>query len=62
MYEFTHQLAALEPPPPEMQQLFGALRQNQEQTNRFFGAVTGAVPIPEFFAPENMGRILGATA
>jgi 2-polyprenyl-6-methoxyphenol hydroxylase-like FAD-dependent oxidoreductase len=58
LYEFTYQLASLEPPPPEMQQLFGALRDDQEQTNRFFGTVTGAVPIPEFFSPENIGRIM----
>src|ERR1051326_6022575 len=60
MYELTHQFATLEPPPPEMQQLFAALRHNQEQTNRFFGAMIGSVPIPEFFAPENIGRIMGA--
>jgi 2-polyprenyl-6-methoxyphenol hydroxylase-like FAD-dependent oxidoreductase len=35
MYEFTTQLAALEPPPPEMQALFGALRGNQDATNAF---------------------------
>jgi flavin-dependent dehydrogenase len=62
MYELTHQFATLEPPPPEMQQLFAVLRHNQEQTNRFFGAVVGTVPIPEFFAPENLGRIMGAAA
>lgn len=61
IYEFTCQLAALEPPPPEMQQLFAALRQNQDQTNRFFGVMAGTVPIPKFFAPENIGRIMGAT-
>jgi len=59
-YELTHQFAALSPPPPEMQQLFAALCHNQEQTNRFFGAMTGTVPILEFFAPENIGRIMGA--
>jgi flavin-dependent dehydrogenase len=62
MYELTHQFATLEPPPPEMQQLFAVLRHNQEQTNRFFGAVVGTVPIPEFFAPENLGQIMGAAA
>ena len=62
VYEFTCQLAMLEPPPPEMQQLFAALRYDQEQTNRFMGTLAGTVPIPEFFAPENMGRILGAAA
>jgi flavin-dependent dehydrogenase len=60
LYEFTCQLAALEPPPAEMQQLFAALRHNQEQTNRFFGVMAGTVPAPEFFAPENLGRIMGA--
>jgi flavin-dependent dehydrogenase len=61
-YEFTCQLAALEPPPPEMQQLFAALRHNQGQTDRFFGTMAGTVPIAEFFAPENLGRIMGAEA
>ena len=42
-----------------MQQLLAALRRNQEQTDRFFGTVAGTVPIPEFFAPENIGRIMG---
>jgi flavin-dependent dehydrogenase len=58
-YELNCQLARLEPPPPEMQQLFGALRANQAETNRFFGALLGTVPVPEFFAPENLGRIVG---
>jgi flavin-dependent dehydrogenase len=62
MYEYTCQLAQLQPPPPEMQQLFAALHHNQEQTNRFVGTIAGTVPIPEFFAPENMGRIMGVTA
>jgi 2-polyprenyl-6-methoxyphenol hydroxylase-like FAD-dependent oxidoreductase len=59
IYEFTYQLAALQPPAPEMQQLFAALRHNQGQTNRFFGIIAGTVPIPEFFAPENLGQIIG---
>ena len=58
MYEFNSQLATLDPPPPEMQSVFAALAGNQEQTNRFLGTITGAVPIPEFFAPENLQRIL----
>ena len=62
IYEFAYQLAALEPPPLEMQQLFAALRQDQEETNRFFGTIAGTVPVPEFFAPENLGRIVSAGA
>jgi flavin-dependent dehydrogenase len=58
--EFTCHLAMLEPPPPEMQQLFAALRRNPKETDRFMGVMAGTVPVPEFFAPENLGRIMAA--
>jgi 2-polyprenyl-6-methoxyphenol hydroxylase-like FAD-dependent oxidoreductase len=57
MYEFTTHLAALEPPPPEMQALFGALRGNQEATNAFLSAITGAIPLSDFMSDDNVGRI-----
>ena len=60
MYDFTSQLAALEPPPPPMQALFGALRGNQEATNAFLSAITGAIPLPDFMSDENIGRIMAA--
>jgi flavin-dependent dehydrogenase len=60
MFGTTIQFAHLAVPPPEMQQLFGALRGNQEQTDRLFGTFAGTVPIPEFFAPENLGQIFAA--
>ena len=59
MYEFTHQLAGLEPPGPDMQALFAALREDQEQADRFFGVVAGTVAMADFFSPDNIGRILG---
>jgi hypothetical protein len=59
MYEFTTQLATTAPPPPEMQQLLAALHGNQEATNRFFGVFAQTVPAHEFFAPDNVGRIMG---
>ena len=62
IYEFTCQLAALEPPPPEMQQLFAALRGNQEETDRFMGVLAGTTPVPEFFAPDNLALILKSGA
>jgi 2-polyprenyl-6-methoxyphenol hydroxylase-like FAD-dependent oxidoreductase len=62
MYDFTCELATLEPPPPPLQQLFLALRTNQEATNQFLSAITGSRPLPEFMAPENVGRIIGAAA
>jgi flavin-dependent dehydrogenase len=61
MYELTCQLATLEPPPPAMQQLFAALRENQAETDRFFGTLAGTVSVSEFFSPENMQRITGGS-
>ena len=60
MYEFTTHLAALEPPPPDMQALFGALRGNEDATNAFLSAITGAIPLPDFMSTENIGRIMAA--
>jgi flavin-dependent dehydrogenase len=61
-FQLTCDLARLQPPPLEMQQVFGALRGDQEQTDRFFGTIAGTVPIPEFFAPENLGRLVSAAS
>jgi len=47
-------------PSPELQQLFAALCGNQAETCRFLGTLTGTVPIPEFFAPENVHQIISA--
>ena len=58
IYEFTCQLGALEPPTAEMFQLFEALRWNRKETDRFLGITAGTVPVEEFFAPENVGRII----
>jgi 2-polyprenyl-6-methoxyphenol hydroxylase-like FAD-dependent oxidoreductase len=60
MYEFTCQMATLEPPPPHMQQLFAALRGNQEATNQFYSAITGSRPLPAFMNPENLARIMAS--
>lgn len=62
LYELQCQLASLQAPPPELQQLLGALYGNQEATNRFFGVLDGSIPFPEFFAPENIGQIMAAAA
>jgi len=56
-FDLTTQLAALEPPPPDVQQLLEALRENPEQRSRFFGMLAHTVPVPEFFSPENMQAI-----
>ena len=41
LYEFTTQLATMEPPPPEMQQLLGAMYGNQDAMNMFVSITAG---------------------
>ena len=59
MFELTCQLAAMEPPPPEMQQLLGAVHGNQEAMDDFVSVMAGTLgPPPAFFNPDNVGRIM----
>jgi 2-polyprenyl-6-methoxyphenol hydroxylase-like FAD-dependent oxidoreductase len=60
MYEFTYELAALEPPAPPMQALFSALRNNQVATNAFLAAITGGAPLGAFMSPDNLARVIDA--
>jgi 2-polyprenyl-6-methoxyphenol hydroxylase-like FAD-dependent oxidoreductase len=62
MYEFTCQLAPLDPPPPEMQQLFGAINGNRSAMDDFVRMNAGTISPARFFAPENVGAIYGAAA
>ena len=62
VYEFTTDLARLEPPPPEMQQLLGAVHGNQEAMDDFVSVNAATLSPAEFFAPDNIGRIMGAAA
>ena len=62
VYGFTCDFARIEPPPPEMQQLIGAMQGNQEAMDDFVSVMAGTLPAPEFFAPENAGRIMAAAA
>jgi flavin-dependent dehydrogenase len=59
-YEFTCQFASFTPPPPEMQQLFAAIHGNQEAMDGFVRVFAGVTSPPEFFSPENVGRIFAA--
>jgi 2-polyprenyl-6-methoxyphenol hydroxylase-like FAD-dependent oxidoreductase len=58
IYEFTTQLATLEAPPMEMQQLLGAVHGNQDAMDAFVSLTAGTVSPVEFFDPENIGRIM----
>jgi flavin-dependent dehydrogenase len=59
MYELTTQLASFAPPAPEHLAVLAALRGNQTWTDRFFGVLTGSIPVPEFFSPLNLIQMLG---
>ena len=60
MYEFTTQLATLEPSPPELQQLLGAAHGNPEAMNDFVSVTAGTLSPTEFFDPQNIQRIMSA--
>ncbi len=60
IFDFTCQLAALEPPPPELAQLLGAVHGNQNAMDQFCRLNAGIVSPVEFFAEANVGRIFAA--
>jgi flavin-dependent dehydrogenase len=62
LYEFTTELATLEPPPPEVQQLLGSIVANQEAMDAFTGVIAGTVSPVEFFAPDHIQRLVQAAA
>jgi hypothetical protein len=58
IYELNAAYASLQPPAPEVQMVLQALPGNAEQTTRLFGTMTGAVAPSDFYAPENVTRLL----
>jgi 2-polyprenyl-6-methoxyphenol hydroxylase-like FAD-dependent oxidoreductase len=60
MFEFTTMLATLEAPPPEMQQLLGAIHGNPEAMDGFARVNAGVTSPADFFSEENVGRIFAA--
>ena len=60
MFDFTCQLATLEPPPPEMQQILGAVLGNQDAMDGFARVNAGVTSPAEFFSEQNVGRIFAA--
>jgi 2-polyprenyl-6-methoxyphenol hydroxylase-like FAD-dependent oxidoreductase len=62
LYQFTSEMAKLEPPTQEVIDLFVGLHGSQTDTDRYFGVFAQTVPVSEFFAPENLQRISAAAA
>lgn len=60
MYDHTRQLATLQPPPPAMQQLFGAIHGKQKAMDGFARMNAGTTSPAEFLAPESIGALLAA--
>jgi 2-polyprenyl-6-methoxyphenol hydroxylase-like FAD-dependent oxidoreductase len=60
MYEFTCQLAALEPPPVELQRLLGAVHGNRRAMDDFVRMNAGTISPAAFFAPTNVADIMAA--
>lgn len=59
-YEFTTQLATLEPPPLEMQELLAAVHGDQTATDDFVSVVAGTMSPLEFFDPRHIGELMAA--
>jgi 2-polyprenyl-6-methoxyphenol hydroxylase-like FAD-dependent oxidoreductase len=59
MYEFTTMLASFGPPRVEDEVLIRALVGRQAEIDRFFGVLTGAVPLREYLAPGNLLKVIG---
>ncbi len=62
MYDMTFDFAQVDqPPPPETQQLLSAVARSPEAMNDFVSVQAGTLPVPEFFSPDNISRIMSLT-
>jgi hypothetical protein len=62
LFEFTTQLATLEPPPPELQHLLGGIHGNQTAMDAFVSIIAGTLSPAEFFDPENISNLMAPPA
>jgi 2-polyprenyl-6-methoxyphenol hydroxylase-like FAD-dependent oxidoreductase len=60
IFDFTCKFAMLAPPTPQMQQLFGAVKGNQEAMDGFAQVISGVRSPADYFSQENIGRIFAA--
>ena len=63
IYEFTAEMAKMSPDvPQEMMDLFMALPSSQRDIDAYFGVFAQTVPVAQFFAPDNVRRIIRQAA
>jgi flavin-dependent dehydrogenase len=60
IYEFTSELATLEPPPAELQHLLGQIHGNQAAMDAFVSINAATVSPTQFFDPSFLGPLLAA--
>ncbi|HKE63379.1 MAG TPA: NAD(P)/FAD-dependent oxidoreductase [Micromonosporaceae bacterium] len=60
IYEFTSDMAMLEPPPPEMQQLIAQIHGNQAAMDAFVSVNAATVSPADFFNPAFLGPLLAS--
>lgn len=61
MFEFTCQLARMEPPSADMQRLFGAIAGNARAMHGFAQVNAGTISPALFFSRENIGAIMAGS-
>ena len=59
MFDLTQDIAAMAAPRPEFRLLLEAIAGRQDEIDRFLGLITGSTPIPEYFSPSNLRRLIG---
>lgn len=58
LYEFAREMGKLDPPSQAVMDLFMALPGQQRAIDAYFGVFAQTVPVTEFFAPDNLARII----
>ena len=58
IYQFTCELAALQPPPPDKAALLAAVARDPRTSDRFVSLLAGSVSFGDFFAPANIERTM----
>jgi len=59
IYKFTGQIASFEPTSVQQEILLASLEYKPGEVERFFGVLTGSVPLKEFLSPASLLRIMG---
>jgi flavin-dependent dehydrogenase len=62
MFHFTADMARLDPPSAELEQIIGALPGNPVQAQRFLGVFAGTTAVTDFFSPDNLQELLASPA